>query len=136
MRLYHQSSVNFMTDRIAVGYATSASGSCVREMSMPNLVGEPADVSVPVLTNTSVERVGERTVMKFTAMQHWPDAQPTNVTDGPFRVMWAIGSVTGDAGANCKAQIGYHGPTSKGVAPINWLVTLGSTPCKFDPSIM
>ena len=127
---------NFTTDRIAVGYATPASGSCVREMSMPNLVGEPTDVSIPVLKNTSVERVGERTVMKFTAVQHWPDAQPTNMTDGPFRVMWAIGSVTGDAGANCRAQIGYHGPTSKGVAPIKWLVTLGSTPCTFDPSDM
>lgn len=123
---------DFMGDRIALGYASSSHGSCVREMAMNgNLVGQPTDVASPVLRDTSVTRHGGRTIVRFTASQRWPTKSDR---DGPFRVMWAIGSLTN--GNGCQAAFGYHGKTNKGVAPLNWLLTIGSTSCTYRASEM
>jgi len=115
---------NFTSDRIAVGY--TANGGCVREMTMNKVIGAPSDVSYRILRNTAVERVGDRTVLRFTLSQHWPTAR----FDGIFRVMWAIGKVSNGSSA-CSAKIGYH-DNHRGVAPVKWLVELGSLGCKYD----
>jgi len=117
---------NFTSDRIAVGYTSD--GGCVREMTTDQVIGAPSDVDFPLLKATSVERSGDRTVMRFTVSQHWPRA----TLDGPFRVMWAIGKVGPRKGSDaCAAPLSYHF-NQRGVAPIKWLGTLGSTRCKFD----
>jgi len=120
---------NFTSDRIALGYGSSARG-CVREMISKDIVGPPVDVDYKILKKTSVERQAGRTVVRFTVSQHWPTASHF---DGPFRVMWAIGKVTGDRTGEsaCGADIGYHG-VNRGVAPISWLGTLGSLPCRYS----
>jgi len=117
---------NFTSDRIALGY--TANDGCFREMVSKNLVGTPTDVEYKILRNTSVERSGDRTILRFTVSQHWlyPNASSLGSKDGPFRFMWAIGQVTG--GNACSANIGYHF-NQRGVAPLVWL-TSGSTPCK------
>lgn len=120
---------NFTSDRMAVGY--SANGGCVREMVTSKVIGAPSDASYKILKNTGVERSGDRTILRFTASQHWPRAKL--FTDGPFRVMWAIGKVS--AGKGCQSEIGYHF-NHRGVAPTQWLTTLGSTPCKYNPAEM
>jgi hypothetical protein len=121
---------NFTSDRIALGYASSSQGACVREMVMKDVVGEPSDVNYGILKNTSVERAGDRTIVRFTVSQHWPAKNASAIIDdGPFRVMWAIGKVSGDNG--CGATIGFHG-IQRGVAPINWLETLGSVACNYS----
>lgn len=112
---------NFTTNRIGVGYASPELGHCVREMVMKDIVGEPVDAPVPMFNNTSVERHNGRTIVRFTVSQHWPVVNASLLQDGPFRVMWAIGKVSGHAG--CQATIGFHG-INRGVAPIRWL---GST---------
>jgi len=116
---------NFTSDRIALGYASS-SGSCVREMISKNLVGNPSDVDYKILKKTSVERHGGRTIVRFTVSQYWPK---NGKFDGPFRVMWAIGKVSG--GNGCAADIGYHF-AKRGVAPISWLAAINSLPCAFS----
>merc|ERR1712151_748658 len=95
-------------------------------MVAENIIGTPTDVDYEVLKQTSVQRSNGRTILKFTVSQHWQ--APVNETDGPFRIMWAIGEVSGDAG--CSASTGYHA-NHRGVAPLNWLQTLGSTSCSF-----
>jgi hypothetical protein len=118
---------NFTSDRIALGYTSN--GGCVREMVAKNIVGSPEDVDYKILKGTSVERSGDRTILRFTISQHWqyPEANMTGSHDGPYRIMWAIGKVTGDHG--CGATIGYHF-NQRGVAPLQWL-TSGSTPCNW-----
>jgi len=115
---------NFTSDRIALAY--TGNGGCVREMVAENIIGAPSDADYKILKSTSVERSGDRTIMRFTVSQHWQD--PTDETDGPFRIMWAIGQVTG--GSDCTATIGYHS-NHRGVAPLTWL-SIGSTPCTFS----
>ena len=102
-------------------------------MVAKNIVGAPSDAAINILTNTSVERSGDRTIVRFTASQHWPAPHVTVMNDGPFRVMWAIGEILG--GHGCVADIGFHG-IHRGVAPIKWLMTLGSTECRYNPSEM
>lgn len=122
---------NFTTDRIAVGYATSARGACVREMISEDIVGEPSDVDFEIFSGTSVARTAGRTVMHFTVPQHWPKAPapvPGLKSDGYFRVMWARGTVSG--GRGCNASIGFHG-IDRGVAPLEWL-QINSHNCVFD----
>jgi len=116
---------NYTSDRIALGY--TANGGCFREMVSKDLVGTPLDVDYKILRNTSVERSKDRTILRFTVSQHWlyPNASSLGSKDGPFRIMWAIGEVTG--GNACSATIGYHF-NHRGVAPLKWL-TSGSTPC-------
>lgn len=116
---------NFTSDRIALGYASSSFGACVREMTMKDIIGQPTDVAHKILSKTTVERTGGRTVLRFTVSQHWPEKAP----DGVFRLMWAIGKISG--GNGCSANIGYHGVT-RGVAPVDWIFVLGSLPCKYD----
>ena len=136
---------NFTSDRIAVGYATSSYGACVREMVANDIVvsrwlllrlrfqrrkivagslttvatrrwqGEPSDVDTRLFSDTAVERSNGRTVMRFTVAQHWPDGPVPS--DGFFRVMWARGPVTGP-GKDCAASIGFHG-IDRGVCPPN-----------------
>merc|ERR1719265_1438365 len=118
---------NFTSDRIALGYASPTRGSCVREMVSKDIVGAPTDVDYKILSKTSVERSADRTVVRFTVSQRWPHGFNF---DGYFRVMWAIGKVSG--GEGCSADIGYHG-VNRGVAPVNWLLKLGSLPCKYNP---
>jgi hypothetical protein len=77
---------NFTSDRIALGYATSSHGACVREMVSKDVVGEPSDAALKILSGTAVQRRGNRTVMKFTVPQHWPKK---TALDGFFRVMCA-----------------------------------------------
>lgn len=122
---------NFTSDRIALGYATS-SGSCVREMISKNIVGTPTDVDYKILKGTSVERSGGRTTLHFTISQHWlyPNASSLGSKDGPWRIMWAIGQVSG--GDACAASVGFHF-NHRGVAPLKWL-TSGSTSCTSPPS--
>jgi hypothetical protein len=112
---------------IAVGYATSGYGACVREMEASPGSPNVADVAATarIISGTRVERRGGRTIMHFTVPQHWPEKE---ASDGYFRVMWAKGAVTG--GEGCNATLGYHGIT-RGVAPLEWL-TLNSRPCTFD----
>jgi hypothetical protein len=123
---------NFTSDRIALGY--TAGGGCLREMVSKNIVGAPVDADYKILKDTSVERVGGRTVLHFTVSQHWQWDDGLNKTDGPWRIMWAIGKVTPISGNDmltpCAATIGYHAE-HRGVAPLNWL-SIGSTPCKFE----
>lgn len=121
---------NYTSDRIALGY--TANGGCFREMVSENYVGTPSDVDYKILRNTSVERVGDRTILHFSVAQHWlyPDNSSLGSKDGPWRIMWAIGQVTG--GSACSATIGYHS-NQRGVAPLQWL-TSGSTPCGDHPS--
>jgi len=97
---------NFTSDRIALAY--TANGGCVREMVSKYLVGTPTDADYKILKNTSVERAADRTILRFTVSQHWlyPNASSLGSKDGPFRIMWAIGQVTG--GSSCSATIGYH----------------------------
>jgi hypothetical protein len=116
---------NFSSDRIALGY--TANGGCFREMVSEHLVGTPSDVDHKILRNTSVERSNGRTILTFTISQHWlyPNASSLGSKDGPFRIMWAIGQVSG--GSGCSATIAYHS-NLRGVAPLKWL-TSGSTPC-------
>jgi hypothetical protein len=130
---------NFTSDRIALGYSSATMGACVREMVAKNIIGSPEDVDYTLLKNTSVQRgtaadKTQRTTLLFTSSQHWANDKQL---DGPWRLMWAIGKVTqnanGDAG--CKASIGYH-TKNRGVSPLEWLVEIGSTPCKFDPTEM
>jgi len=120
---------NFTSDRIALGYASSSGGGCVREMISKDIVGSPVDVDYKILSKTSVERAGDRTVVRFTVSQHWPNKTLTPMPDGVFRVMWAIGKVSG--GSGCAADIGYHF-VNRGVAPVDWLLALGSLPCKYS----
>jgi hypothetical protein len=40
-----------------------------------------------------------------------------------------------DGDSGCAASIGYHAK-NRGVAPLEWLVEIGSTPCDFDPTEM
>jgi len=118
---------NFTSDRIAVGY--TANGGCVREMTTDQVIGAPSDADFRLLKGTSVERSAGRTVMRFTISQHWS----RTTLDGPFRVMWAIGKIGSRQGSDaCAASLSYHF-NQRGVAPIKWLGTLGSTGCKFDP---
>merc|ERR550539_693173 len=123
---------NFTSDRIALGYASS-SGGCVRELTMTEVIGPPTDADYKILSHTSAERVDDRTVIRFTVSQHWPEKKLSVMPDGFFRVMWAIGKVTG--GKGCTASINYHGVT-RGVAPVDWLLALGSTPCIYNPAEM
>merc|ERR1712087_87494 len=116
---------NFTSDRIALGYASS-SGSCVREMVSKDIVGTPSDVDYKILKKTSVERSHGRTILRFTVSQN-PFKHRT--FDGPFRIMWAIGKVSG--GNDCAADIGFHG-AQRGVAPISWLGAINSLPCLFN----
>jgi len=116
---------NFTSDRIALAYTRN--GGCVREMVAENIIGAPTDVDYKILKQTSVQRSNGRTILQFAVSQHWQP--PVNETDGPFRIMWAIGQVSGDDG--CSASTGYHA-NHRGVAPLNWLQTLGSTSCRFD----
>lgn len=124
------------SDRIALGY--TAGGGCFREMIAKNIVGAPSDVKSKVLKGTSVDRASGRTILRFTVSQHFQFDNSSNV-DGPFRIMWAIGKVTPSTGQDaCAAGIGYH-DNHRGVAPLQWLKTIGgsaigSTPCKFDGS--
>jgi len=115
---------NFTSDRIALGYTSG--GGCVREMVSKDVIGAPVDVDHKILSKTSVARVGDRTILRFTVSQHWPKF---NTFDG-IRVMWAIGKVSDSNG--CVADIGYHG-VHRGVSPIDWLFVLGSTPCRYNP---
>lgn len=124
---------NFTSDRIALGYSSPSSGACVREMVAKDIVGAPEDVEYRILSNTSVERSAGRTTVRFTVSQRWPNEKQL---DGPFRMMWAIGAVTASAnGDSCSATIGYH-DKNRGVAPLEWLVAIGSSPCKYDPTEM
>jgi len=116
---------NFTSDRIALGYASS-SGSCFREMVSKDVVGTPSDVDYKILKKTSVERARGRTILRFTVSQS-PFKHKT--FDGPFRVMWAIGKVSG--GSGCAANIGFHG-AYRGVAPLTWLGALNGIPCAFN----
>ena len=116
---------NFTSDRIALGYATPSHGACVREMVSADIVGEPSDADYKIMRDTTVERQGQRTIMRFSLDQHWPTVVPT---DGFFRVMWAVGDVSGAQG--CNATAGFHG-IHRGVAPLNWL-QINSRPCTFD----
>ncbi len=124
---------NFTTDRIALGYASSSLGGCVREMTMKNIIGAPTDADYKIMSKTSVQRAGDRTILRFTVSQHWPKKRFTPMPDGFFRVMWAIGKVSG--GNGCAADINYHG-ANRGLAPIDWILALGSLPCKYNPSEM
>lgn len=124
---------NFTSDRIGLGYASSLRGGCVREMTMKNIIGAPADADYKILKKTSVRRVGGRTILRFTVSQHWPKRTLTPMPDGFFRVMWAIGKVSG--GQGCAADINYHG-VARGVAPIDWLLAIGSLPCKYNSAEM
>lgn len=121
---------NFTSDRIALGYASSSYGGCVREMVSDNYVGTPRDVDYKILSKTTVERAGDRTVLRFTIMQHWRVPLDPILPDGPFRLMWAIGKVSG--GSGCTADIRYH-EHRRGVSPLDWLVILGALPCRFSP---
>merc|ERR1719478_808296 len=97
---------NFTSDRLAIGY--TANGGCVREMVSPNIVGEPVDVDFKILKSTSIERNGDRAILRFTISQHWPQKPwPAGglVPDGPFRVMWAIGKVSGSEDASCASKL-------------------------------
>jgi hypothetical protein len=115
---------NYTSDRIALGYASS-SGSCVREMVSKNVVGTPTDVDYKILKQTSVERARGRTILRFTVSQ----TPFKHRTFDSFRVMWAIGKVSG--GSGCAADVGFHG-SSRGVAPISWLGAINSLPCAFS----
>jgi len=121
---------NYTSDRIALGY--TANGGCVREMVAKNYVGTPSDVDYKILKGTSVERSGGRTTLRFTISQHWlyPNASSLGSKDGPWRIMWAIGQVSG--GDACAASVGFHF-NHRGVAPLKWL-TSGSTSCTSPPS--
>jgi hypothetical protein len=123
---------NFSSDRIALGY--TANGGCVREMVSKNLVGTPVDVDDKILKDILVERHGDRTILRFTISQHWqyPDANSTGSKDGPWRIMWAIGKVTG--GNACAATFGFHF-NHRGMAPLKWL-TSGSTPCTWSDGVV
>jgi len=124
---------NFTSDRIALGY--TANGGCVREMVAKNIIGAPSDVDYKILKGTSVERNGGRTLMRFTISQHWQwgnESKPE--TDGPWRMMWAIGKVSPITGNDmlsaCTSTLGYHAH-HRGVAPLNWL-SINGQPCKFN----
>jgi len=122
---------NFTSDRIALGYAADSYGSsCFREMISTEYVGAPSDVTRTILSKTSVSRVNGRTVLRFTVPQDQnPHVHHEPFSDGPFRVMWAIGKVFGKG---CSAKLGYHGK-NRAVHPIEWL-SIGSTACKFEPT--
>merc|ERR1712150_75559 len=84
-----------------------------------------------ILKKTSIERIGSRTILRFTVPQHWPKADnfPRSIMpDGEWRIMWAIGKVSG-MGESCGADISYHG-VSRGVSPLYWLDALyfGTSP--------
>ena len=96
-------------------------------MVSADIVGEPSDADYKIMRDTTVERQGQRTIMRFSLDQHWPTVVPT---DGFFRVMWAVGDVSGAQG--CNATAGFHG-IHRGVAPLNWL-QINSRPCTFDGS--
>lgn len=126
---------NFTTDRIALGYASSSHGSCVREMGLKGtLLGKLTDVEYPMHRGTSVDRAGDRTIVRFTVSQYWPDYKSSIMPDGPFRTMWAIGKLMG-SGTGCGADFGYHG-LNKGLSPVDWLMIVGSTPCVFSDAEM
>ena len=119
---------NYTSDRIALGYASS-NGGCVREMVSPTYAGTPIDVGFKILSQTSVERRGDRTIVRFTVSQHWPKHSAAFDPDGFARVMWSIGKVTG---GGCDADIGYH-YHRRGLAPIDWFIIINSTPCRYSP---
>merc|ERR1712151_901121 len=54
---------NFTSDRIAVGY--TANGGCVREMMTNKVIGAPSDADYNILKHTSVERSGDRSILRF-----------------------------------------------------------------------
>jgi hypothetical protein len=129
---------NFTSDRIALGFTSN--GGCVREMTTDKVIGAPVDVDYKILKATSIERAGDRTILRFTVSQHWPKSEALKLNDGPWRMMWAIGKVFGPRGASigapmdttCKdVGIGYHS-NHRGVSPLEWLLTLGSTPCNYS----
>jgi len=119
---------NFTSDRLAIGY--TANGGCVREMTSDKIIGTPSDVDYKILKKTSIQRSNGRAILRFTVSQHWPK---WTSFDGPFRVMWAIGKVSG--GNGCTSDIGYHF-NKRGVAPVKWLGVLGSTRCRYNPDEM
>lgn len=121
---------NFTSDRIAVGYSTPSNGAYLREMVAKELVGSLKDTDYKIFKNTKVARVQGRTWMTFTVSQHWPHGMLPRLDDGPFRTMWAIGKVSG--GKDEAANVGYHAGL-RGVAPMSWLVALGSSPCRYKP---
>jgi hypothetical protein len=125
---------DYSSDRIVLGYSSSdaAVGTCVREMVAKAVIGAPVDADTKVLKNTAVERSGKRTVVRFTVSQTWPE---TESLDGPWRIMWAVGNVAAGAGGagGCAAEPAYHG-INRGVAPLKWLESLGSTPCAYSPT--
>lgn len=125
---------NFSSDRIAVGY--TANGGCVREMIADKVIGAPSDVDYKILKSTSVERSGDRTILRFTVSQTWGRGfRRSHAFDGAFRLMWSIGKVSGGNGNGCTSDLGYHF-NKRGVAPLEWLLTLGSTPCTFNGNEM
>jgi len=121
---------SFGSNRIALGYASSSHGHCVREMVSQQYAGTPVDADDKILKRTSVERRGDRTILRFTVSQHWHHNLDPLLPDGPFRFMWAIGKVTG--GMDCAADLGYHAER-RGLGPLHWLVALGTTPCLPSP---
>lgn len=109
---------------IAVGYATSGHGACVREMEAePNL--QDVASSARSFSGTRVQRNAGRTIFHFTVPQRWPAEKGW---DGWYRVMWAKGVVSG--GQNCDATVNFHG-INRGVAPLEWL-NINSRPCSFS----
>lgn len=121
------------TGVIALGYVSGGSG-CVREMKAENYVGKPTDVKGnPHLSGASVERMNGRTVLRFTVEQYaGRNARAINsffnAEQVSMRVMWAIGSISGDGG--CEADFEMH--SRRGVSPLSWFNQ--NPTCKSDPA--
>jgi len=121
------------TGVIVLGYVSSAGG-CIRQMKAKDYVGTPTDVKGnPDLVDASVERRNGRTIIRFTIEQHaGRNALAINTFFNQeqisMRVMWAIGSFSGDGG--CEADIQMH--TKRGVSPLGWVDQ--NPVCVLDPA--
>ena len=82
-------------------------------------------VLLPLLKGTDVERVGDWTIIRFTAEMYggntiedldWNPSSPFSTTMSRQRVMWATGSVNGDGS---EATVGYHGP-NRAISPLGF----------------
>ena len=102
-------------------------------MEAKNYVGAPMDIQdkEPLLKGTDVERIGDRTIIRFSAEMYlgnttddidWQRLQfsragyPVGNGMGNQRLMWATGTTSGQ-GSN--ATVGFHGP-NRAISPLGF----------------
>eukprot|EP00927_Polykrikos_kofoidii_P048723 TRINITY_DN4293_c0_g1_i7.p1 TRINITY_DN4293_c0_g1~~TRINITY_DN4293_c0_g1_i7.p1 ORF type:complete len:472 (+),score=44.59 TRINITY_DN4293_c0_g1_i7:203-1417(+) len=110
-----------LSGRIVLGYVGGSS--CVRQLIANKYIGSVIEADHDeLIQNSKVQSVGGRTSVTFTASLH--AGYTASDLDwrkysfiGNLRVMYAIGSISGDGG--CSAPLGYHS-SSRGLANLNF----------------